>query len=143
MEKTVIDAIELADLQAQQAARQKRTDLGPFRDQIEELMRLDISLPLVLGWLKNRQGFKTTLSALRRYVVRTFGSQHYSDYVDRNGWKKARTKSALNNVQTIHDRKNIYKEVNKNSVEGVNMDGVTQIQQILNAPAVRYPPRKK
>lgn len=138
--------LDLLDLQAEMARRQKRTDLSEFTSQIQELMRLDISLPVLLDWLE-RKGRKMTLTALRRYVVRTYGEEHYRIYVNRNGWKKtklsATNESALINNLPRSNEKNNSNDVNKNKGSDVTIAGVTEIQQILNAPPMRYPPRKK
>ncbi len=66
-----------------------KTELVEFDAQLKEMMDLNISLPVVLGWLE-KEGKKTTLPALRRYVKRVFGNAHYDDFVQRNGWQKTK-----------------------------------------------------
>lgn len=73
--------------------RRTRTDLSPFSEKLKEMMNLDISLPVILEWLEKQQ-FKTTLPALRRFVVRTFGEDFYHDFLKRNGWLKTKYKTS-------------------------------------------------
>lgn len=139
----------LAEMQAEASRRQRTTDFAEFKDPIKEMMRLNISLPIVLGWLI-KEGKKTTLPALRRYVVREFGEKNYEDYVIRNGWKKTkRTKNevgTLNNYEASFFVKNNANYVNNRETSDVKIDaegGVSEIHKILSAPPSKYPPRKK
>jgi len=80
----------LNELLAEARKRQrKKTDLLDFEPQIKEMMRLNISLPIILGWLE-KEDKKTTLPALRRYVKKAFGEDHYEDFTRRNGWMKVK-----------------------------------------------------
>lgn len=120
----------------------KRTNLGAFDDRLRKLMDLDVSLPVILEWLTEK-GRKTTLPALRRYVVRTFGKDFYLNYTRRNGWQKSPNKVALNNATHKNSSENFAGDVNKNSRDDVSILGVTEIHQILSSPPTRYPPRKR
>lgn len=81
---------ELLDLLDETRRRQRRTtDLSKFDTQIKEMMGLNISLPVILEWLE-KKGNKTTLPALRRYVKRVFGDNHYAEFMKRNGWLKTK-----------------------------------------------------
>ena len=81
---------ELMELKAQATQRQRlKTDLAEFEPAIRKMMEVDISLPLVLGWLE-KKGKTTTLPALRRYIKNAFGEKFYTDFVSRNGWQKSK-----------------------------------------------------
>lgn len=69
--------------------QRKKTDLLDFEPQLKEMMRLNISLPIILGWLE-KEDKKTTLPALRRYVKKAFGEDHYEEFTKRNGWMKVK-----------------------------------------------------
>lgn len=85
-----MDKEKLLELIDETRRRQRlKTDLAEFDEQMKEMMDLNISLPVVLGWLE-KQGKKTTLPALRRYVKRVFGDAYYDDFVRRNGWLKTK-----------------------------------------------------
>ena len=101
-----IDETDLAELQAQATQRQRvKTDLSEFEAAIKKMMELDISLPLVLGWLE-KKGKTTTLPALRRYVRSVFGEDFYDDFANRNGWQKTKAKpSGLDNGSDIKSQK--------------------------------------
>lgn len=93
--KVEIAEDELMELQAQATQRQRtKTDLRGFEPAIKKMMELDISLPLVLGWLE-KKGKTTTLPALRRYVRNAFGEDFYNDFARRNGWKKTKRKAKV------------------------------------------------
>lgn len=81
-------ATELDELLLETQRRQRRkTDLAEFDSSLKKMMDLDISLPVILEWLE-KKGEKTSLPALRRYVIRIFGDEFYSDFMRRNGWLK-------------------------------------------------------
>lgn len=140
---------QLAQLM-QETRRRKRlkTDLSEFDDRLKEMMRLDISLPVIVDWLE-KQEKKTTLQALRRYVRRTFGEEHYEEFVRRNGWMKTKgEKNEEKNKQPINSvdgKKSIGHDVPDKSPIPVNQtgEGVSEIHKILNAPTTKYPARKK
>lgn len=79
---------ELDQLLTETLRRQRRkTDLSEFDGPLKEMMEANISLPVMLDWLK-KKGEITTLPALRRYVRRVFGDDYYDDFVKRNGWHR-------------------------------------------------------
>lgn len=79
---------ELDQLLTETLRRQRRkTDLSEFDGPLKEMMKTNISLPVMLDWLK-KKGEITTLPALRRYVRRVFGDDYYDDFVKRNGWHR-------------------------------------------------------
>lgn len=73
-----------------QRRQRRRTDLSAYNEKLKEMLDLNISLPVVLDWLA-KQETVTTLPALRRYVVRTFGETFYHDFLKRNGWLKTKS----------------------------------------------------
>ena len=73
-----------------QRRQRRRTDLSAYNEKLKEMLDLNISLPVVLDWLA-KQETVTTLPALRRYVVRTFGENFYHDFLKRNGWLKTKS----------------------------------------------------
>lgn len=94
---------ELDELLNETQRRQRlKTDLSEFSDQLKEMMRLNISLPVILEWLE-KQKKTTTLPALRRYVKRVFGDEHYEDFVRRNGWHKTKKLKELDNAPASPD----------------------------------------
>ena len=64
--------------------------IAPHTEQIREMMELNISLPLIRGWLEEKKAVTVTLQTLRNFVVKTFGQDHYSDFVTHNGWLKTK-----------------------------------------------------
>ena len=79
---------EIDQLLTETLRRQRRkTDLSEFDGPLKEMMEANISLPVMLDWLK-KKGEVTTLPALRRYVRRVFGDDYYDDFVKRNGWHR-------------------------------------------------------
>lgn len=66
--------------------------LADRKDSILELMRLNVSLPLILEWL-NKNGEEIVLNTLRKFVIYEIGRDNYDDYLKRNGWYKARRQS--------------------------------------------------
>ena len=81
---------ELEQLILETKRRQRRkTNLAEFDEALKEMMAVDISLPVMLDWL-SRNGATTTLPALRRYIRRVFGENHYDDFVNRNGWQRTK-----------------------------------------------------
>lgn len=77
-----------------QRRQRKKTDLSAYEAKLKEMLDLDISLPVILDWIFKEEKDKkyTTLPALRRYVVRTFGESFYHDFMKRNGWLKIKSK---------------------------------------------------
>jgi len=118
----MIDETMISEMLEETRRRQRTTDFTLFRERIEEMMRLNISLPVILDWLK-KSGKDTTLPALRRFVVRAFGEDCYDNYVARNGWKKSKKKkieeesknSYSSNLSTINSGNNV-NEINKSGV---------------------------
>ena len=79
---------ELDQLLTETLRRQRRkTDLSEFDGPLREMMEANISLPVMLDWLK-KKGQITTMPALRRYVRRVFGDDYYDGFVKRNGWHR-------------------------------------------------------
>ena len=96
-----MDKEKLLELMDETRRRQRlKTDLGEFDEQIKEMMDLNISLPVVLGWLE-KQKKTTTLPALRRYVKRVFGDAFYDDFLRRNGWLKTKAAEPNKSKTTI------------------------------------------
>ncbi|MDD2845112.1 MAG: hypothetical protein PHT57_09175 [Rhodoferax sp.] len=127
-----------------QRRQRKKTDLSAYNNKLKEMLDLNISLPVILDWIiKEEKNEKyTTLPALRRYVVRTFGEGFYHDFMKRNGWLKTKSKNTLQNDQMPEDK---YLTTTEGVVttEGNNSQyGVTDIEKILSQPAIKYPPRK-
>ena len=95
---------ELDELLNETRRRQRiKTDLSDFSDRLREMMRLNISLPVMLEWLETQKK-TTTLPALRRYVRRVFGDAHYEDFVRRNGWlktKKSKVKGSEHDLSNV------------------------------------------
>lgn len=90
-----MDEKDLDELIKETQRRQRRkTDLSAYKAKLKEMLDLDISLPVILGWITKEEADKkfTTLPALRRYVVRTFGEGFYHDFMKRNGWLKTKSK---------------------------------------------------
>ena len=85
MEKTAMEALLLETKRRQR----RKTDLAEFNVTLREMMELNISLPVILGWLE-KQGQATTLPALRRYIRRVFGEAFYDEFLVRNGWQRTK-----------------------------------------------------
>lgn len=86
---------EMSELIEETIRRQRiKTDLSAFSSKLKEMMDLNISLPVQLGWLE-KQGKKTTLPALRRFVNREFGEEKYEAFMRRNGWIKTKKVQAI------------------------------------------------
>lgn len=80
---------EFDKLQKLTLLRQRRkANLVEYETSIRKLMDLNVSLPVMLGWLVGEKKIATTLPALRRFVRRTFGEEFYDNFAARNGWKK-------------------------------------------------------
>lgn len=56
---------------------------------IRKAMRRDISLPILLDWLRAHRGVDVALNTLRKYVVSAVGRPAYDDYIARNGWQRS------------------------------------------------------
>ena len=94
------DIEELLEKQRQQNIKNQRLrghQIAPHAGKIEEMMKLNISLPLIKGWLEEKKGVVVTLQTLRNFTIKTFGQDHYIDFVTRNGWLK--TKKGANENQ--------------------------------------------
>lgn len=88
-----MDKKELLDelVKETQRRQRRRTDLSAYDDKLKEMLDLNISLPVILDWLAKQESI-TTLPALRRHVVRTFGQDFYNEFLKRNGWLKTKSK---------------------------------------------------
>ena len=64
--------------------------IAPHLDSIKTMIGLNISLPLIKGWLDDKHKVVITLQTLRSFVVRTLGEDVYEDYCKRNGWAKTK-----------------------------------------------------
>jgi hypothetical protein len=62
--------------------------LIPYTDKLKEMMAVDISLPSILGWLKEKKDVAVSLKTLRKFVELEFGDEHYLEYCKRNGWAR-------------------------------------------------------
>lgn len=82
-----------------QRRQRRRTDLSAYDDKLKEMLDLNISLPVILDWLAKQESI-TTLPALRRHVVRTFGQDFYNNFLKRNGWLKTKSKSKSQQVSS-------------------------------------------
>jgi tRNA U38,U39,U40 pseudouridine synthase TruA len=131
-----------------QRRKRLKTDLSQFDDKLKEMMRLDISLPVIVDWL-SEQGKATTLQALRRYVKRIFGEDHYDNFVKRNGWSKTKSSKVIQKTKLPI---NSFDERQKSSHNPANLGdsesskevaGVSEIHKVLNTPLQKYPVRKK
>lgn len=86
------DIKDLLKLKAQQKSRARSHLIAPYSSTIKEMIDLDISLPLIKGWLKDKKGVAITLQTLRNFVIRDVGDQYYEAYCKRNGWMKTKRK---------------------------------------------------
>ncbi len=64
--------------------------LEEFRESIIEMMQHDIALPLVLRWLKNEHEVVMVPNTLRKFITKRIGRDSYNEYLQRNGWLKAK-----------------------------------------------------
>lgn len=94
-ETTKISRAELLELV--QEARMHRggkalkyTTLDAFRETILEMMEYDVSLPIILRWLKDKHEVVMVPNTLRKYITKKIGRDVYDEYLQRNCWKKSR-----------------------------------------------------
>ncbi|MET3122299.1 hypothetical protein AAKU67_001893 [Oxalobacteraceae bacterium GrIS 2.11] len=79
---------EFQSLKLKSASRSRiKKNLEEHLDLIKKMMDADISLPVVYEWLVDH-GIDTSLTTLRRFVIKKFGKNFYLDFVERNGWQK-------------------------------------------------------
>ena len=90
MDKDIEELLEKQRLQNMKNQRLRGHQIAPYSGKIEEMMRLNISLPLIKGWLEEKKGVVVTLQTLRNFTIKTFGQDHYIDFVTRNGWLKTK-----------------------------------------------------
>lgn len=63
--------------------------LAAHEAEIRKAMRRDVSLPILLDWLRTHRDVDVTLNTLRKYVVSAVGRPAYDDYIARNGWQRS------------------------------------------------------
>lgn len=85
-----------------QRRRRGKGDLSAYQNKLKEMLDLNISLPVILDWIKKEEGDEkfTTLPALRRFVVRTFGEGFYYDFMKRNRWLKTKSTKKIQHDPT-------------------------------------------
>lgn len=153
-----MDKEKLTELMDETRRRQRlKTDLAEFDGQMKEMMNLNISLPVILGWLE-KEGKTTTLPALRRYVKRVFGDAYYDDFVRRNGWLKTKagdlkksekpsttlTRAAgAPDVDVVPANRPAPTPSPLPAHPPETKDGISKVQEVLMQPPTKFPKRQK
>lgn len=84
------DLDKLVKLTAERNSKKRKFDLSEFDSTIEKMLGLNVSLPVIQNWFEEKE-IKISLPALRRYIIRTFGNDLYTAFLERNGWTKTKS----------------------------------------------------
>lgn len=62
----------------------KYQSLNAYRNDINRAIQRDVSLPVLLDWLRANRGVDVSLNTLRKYVIRFLGRDVYDAFLERN-----------------------------------------------------------
>lgn len=71
----------------------KYKSLDSYRNDIERAIQRDVSLPVLLDWLKANRSVDVSLNTLRKYVIRYLGRDVYDAFLERNDAGRAAIKN--------------------------------------------------
>ena len=98
---------DIKEAKARQIARKGKNSfrLSEYQSLIQRMLQENVSLPFILDTIE-RKGHKTTITTLRRFVVRVFGRSFYDQYLYRNGWHKVKqtTPTSPRQPEKIEDK---------------------------------------